>query len=113
MEFSARRRIEIARAVVARPRLLMLDEPAAGLDPASSSAMFTLIRRLHQDLGLTVLIVEHYVKAVLDTCDLVHVLAEGSNLASGTPAEVASHPDVQERYLGTRLSYVPEGGAIG
>jgi ABC-type branched-subunit amino acid transport system ATPase component len=108
LEFSARRRIEIARALVAGPRLLLLDEPAAGLDPASSSAMFSLIRRLHTDLGLTVLIVEHYVKAVLDSCDLVHVLAEGSVLASGTPAEIAADPAVQVRYLGTRLDYLED-----
>ncbi len=108
LEFSARRRIEIARALVAGPRLLLLDEPAAGLDPASSSAMFSLIRRLHTDLGLTVLIVEHYVKAVLDSCDLVHVLAEGSVLASGTPAEIAANAEVQERYLGTRLDYLED-----
>ncbi len=114
LEFSARRRIEIARALVAGPRLLLLDEPAAGLDPASSSAMFALIRRLHSDLGLSVLIVEHYVRAVLDTCDLVYVLAEGTVLASGTPAEIAGHAEVQERYLGTRLDYLepltPEAG---
>ncbi|WP_019874548.1 ATP-binding cassette domain-containing protein [Sporichthya polymorpha] len=106
LEFSARRRVEIARALVAGPRLLLLDEPAAGLDPASSSAMFSLIRRLHSDLGLSVLIVEHYVKAVLDSCDLVHVLAEGRVLASGTPAEIAANTEVQQRYLGTRLDYL-------
>ncbi|HUR75971.1 MAG TPA: ATP-binding cassette domain-containing protein [Sporichthya sp.] len=110
LEFSARRRIEIARALVAGPRLLLLDEPAAGLDPASSSAMFSLIRRLHADLGLSVLIVEHYVKAVLDSCDLIYVLAEGNVLAAGTPAEIAVNPEVQERYLGTRLEYLEPRG---
>jgi ABC-type branched-subunit amino acid transport system ATPase component/ABC-type branched-subunit amino acid transport system permease subunit len=106
LEFSARRRVEIGRAILAGPRLLLLDEPAAGLDPASSAALFTLIRQLHRDLGLTVLLVEHYVKAVLDTCDLVYVLAQGSVLASGTPAEIVEHPEVREHYLGTRLSYL-------
>ena len=106
LEFSARRRIEIARAIVAGPRLLLLDEPAAGLDPASSTALFSLVRQLHQDLGLTVLIVEHYVKAVLDTCDLVYVLAEGSVLSLGSPAEVAADPVVRDTYLGTRLDYL-------
>jgi ABC-type branched-subunit amino acid transport system ATPase component/ABC-type branched-subunit amino acid transport system permease subunit len=108
LEFSARRRIEIARAIVAGPRLLLLDEPAAGLDPASSTALFDLIRKLHQDLGLTVLIVEHYVKAVLDTCDLVYVLAEGAVLAKGTPTEIALNRTVQDRYLGTRLEYLED-----
>jgi ABC-type branched-subunit amino acid transport system ATPase component/ABC-type branched-subunit amino acid transport system permease subunit len=106
LEFSARRRIEIARSILAGPRLLLLDEPAAGLDPASSSSLFDLVRQLHQDLGLTVLIVEHYVKAVLDTCDLIYVLAQGSVLAEGTPAEIAANKTVQDEYLGTRLRYL-------
>jgi ABC-type branched-subunit amino acid transport system ATPase component/ABC-type branched-subunit amino acid transport system permease subunit len=106
LEFSARRRAEIGRALLSGPRLLLLDEPAAGLDPASSSAMFSLIRRLHKDLGLTVLLVEHYVKAVLDTCDLVYVLAEGSVLSQGTPTQVANDPEVRDRYLGTRMLYL-------
>ena len=108
LEFSARRRSEIGRALLAGPRLLLLDEPAAGLDPASSSAMFSLIRRLHKDLGLTVLLVEHYVKAVLDTCDLVYVLAQGSVLSQGTPRHVANDPEVRDRYLGTRMLYLEE-----
>ena len=108
LEFSARRRAEIGRCLLAGPRLLLLDEPAAGLDPASSVALFSLLKRLHSDLGLTVLLVEHYVKAVLDSCDLVYVLAEGRILAEGTPAEVASNPDVRERYLGNRMRYVPK-----
>jgi ABC-type branched-subunit amino acid transport system ATPase component/ABC-type branched-subunit amino acid transport system permease subunit len=117
LEFSARRRVEIGRALLAGPRLLLLDEPAAGLDPASSTALFTLIRRLHQDLGLTVLLVEHYVKAVLENCDLVYVLAQGAILAQGTPAEVAADPEVRDRYLGTRLRYLdaedPDGNGSG
>jgi ABC-type branched-subunit amino acid transport system ATPase component/ABC-type branched-subunit amino acid transport system permease subunit len=103
LEFSARRRSEIGRCLLAGPRVLLLDEPAAGLDPASSLALFSLIRRLHADLGLTVLLVEHYVRAVLQSCDFVHVLAEGRILAAGTPEQVASDPEVQARYLGTRM----------
>ena len=106
LEFSARRRVEIGRALLAGPRVLLLDEPAAGLDPASSAALFTLIRQLHHDLGLTVLLVEHYVKAVLDTCDLVYVLAQGRVLASGTPQEISGHPEVRAHYLGTRVNYL-------
>ena len=112
LEFSARRRVEIGRCLLAGPRLLLLDEPAAGLDPASSAALFALIRRLHQDLGLTVLLVEHYVRAVFDSCDHVHVLDQGSILASGTPTEIAADPAVRDRYLGTRLVYKGDAAAV-
>jgi ABC-type branched-subunit amino acid transport system ATPase component/ABC-type branched-subunit amino acid transport system permease subunit len=100
LEFSARRRTELGRALLSGPQVLLLDEPTSGLDPASSGALIGLVRRLQADLGLTVLLVEHYVKAVLDSCDLVYVLAEGQILAHGEPGPVAADPQVQERYLG-------------
>ena len=104
LEFSARRRSEIGRALLSGPQLLLLDEPTSGLDPASSGALISLVKQLQQELGLTVLLVEHYVKAVLQGCDLVYVLAEGEMLAHGTPAEVAADPEVQRRYLGASTS---------
>jgi ABC-type branched-subunit amino acid transport system ATPase component/ABC-type branched-subunit amino acid transport system permease subunit len=100
VEFSARRPTELGRALLSGPQILLLDEPTSGLDPASSGALIGLVRRLQADLGLTVLLVEHYVKAVLDGCDLVYVLAEGSILAAGDPGAVAADPAVQDRYLG-------------
>ena len=113
LEFSARRRTEIGRCLLSGPRLLLMDEPAAGLDPASTVALFGLVRKLHSDLGLTVLLVEHYVKAVLSTCDLVYVLAEGRVLAAGSPEEIARDPEVRARYLGTRMLHVPKGRPAG
>jgi ABC-type branched-subunit amino acid transport system ATPase component len=80
--------------------VLLLDEPAAGLDPVSSSALFRLVKQLQVDLGLTVLLVEHYVKAVLDTCDLIYVLAEGEVLAQGSADQIAENTDVRRKYLG-------------
>jgi ABC-type branched-subunit amino acid transport system ATPase component/ABC-type branched-subunit amino acid transport system permease subunit len=100
LEFSARRRTELGRALLSGPQVLLLDEPTSGLDPASSGALIGLVRRLQADLGLTVLLVEHYVKAVLESCDEVYVLAEGQILAHGAPGIVAADVQVQERYLG-------------
>ncbi|MGQ0464633.1 MAG: branched-chain amino acid ABC transporter ATP-binding protein/permease [Sporichthyaceae bacterium] len=105
LEFSARRRLDIGRALLARPRLLVLDEPAAGLDPITTRLLFDLIRGLHRDLGLTVLLVEHHVYEVFDTCSLVHVLAAGRMIASGTPVEIAADGYVRECYLGDGAAY--------
>jgi ABC-type branched-subunit amino acid transport system ATPase component len=100
LDFGAQRRVEIGRSLLSGPRLLLLDEPAAGLDATEAKALFALIRQLEQDLGLTVLLVEHYVKAVLENCDLIYVLARGRIIAAGTAAEVAADPEVRAVYLG-------------
>ncbi|MGQ0844128.1 MAG: branched-chain amino acid ABC transporter ATP-binding protein/permease [Sporichthyaceae bacterium] len=110
LSFSGRRRIEIGRALLATPRLVLLDEPAAGLDPYSQAAMFDLLRNLHSDLGLTVVLIEHNVPAVLEACDLVHVLAAGKVLASGGPAEIAADATVRADYLGNRLKFTAHSG---
>jgi ABC-type branched-subunit amino acid transport system ATPase component/ABC-type branched-subunit amino acid transport system permease subunit len=100
LDFGAQRRVEIGRSLMSGPRLLLLDEPAAGLDATEARALFSLIRRLADDLGLTVLLVEHYVKAVLENCDLVYVLARGQIIAAGSPDDVAADPQVRSVYLG-------------
>ena len=100
LDFGAQRRVEIGRSLLSGPRLLLLDEPAAGLDATEATALFALIRQLEQDLGLTVLLVEHYVKAVLENCDLIYVLARGRIIAAGTADEVAADPEVRAVYLG-------------
>ena len=106
LDFGSQRRVEIGRSLLAGPRLLLLDEPAAGLDAHESESLFQLVRTLKEDLGLTVLLVEHYVKAVLENADLVYVLNQGKLMASGTPAEIAANPEVQAEYLGS-ASYLP------
>jgi ABC-type branched-subunit amino acid transport system ATPase component/ABC-type branched-subunit amino acid transport system permease subunit len=100
LDFGSQRRVEIGRSLMSGPRLLLLDEPAAGLDATEAAALFALIRRLEHDLGLTVLLVEHYVKAVLENCDLIYVLSRGEIIASGSPDEIAAHPQVRAVYLG-------------
>jgi ABC-type branched-subunit amino acid transport system ATPase component/ABC-type branched-subunit amino acid transport system permease subunit len=101
LSFGNRRRVEIARSLMAGPRLLLLDEPAAGLDPRAADALFGLVRQLHEDLGLTVLLVEHYVRAVLEYCDHVYVLAQGQLVTEGSPRSIADHPDVRSQYFGS------------
>lgn len=100
LDFGSQRRVEIGRSLMSAPRVLLLDEPAAGLDSTEAAHLFALIRRLEADLGLTVLLVEHYVKAVLENCDLVYVLNEGRLIAAGGPDEIVAHPEVRAAYLG-------------
>ena len=100
LDFGTQRRVEIGRSLMSGPRLLLLDEPAAGLDATEAKALFSLVRRLADDLGLTVLLVEHYVKAVLENCDTVYVLSRGQIIAAGSPGEVVADPQVRAVYLG-------------
>jgi branched-chain amino acid transport system ATP-binding protein len=100
LTLGARKRLEIARAVAAGPRLLLLDEPAAGLNATEVGALVTLIRRLRAG-GITVVIVEHNVGAVRELCDRVVVLNAGRKIAEGLPADALEHAAVVDVYLGT------------
>lgn len=101
LPFGTLRRVELARALVSRPRLLMLDEPAAGLTQGDVRELGALLRALRDELGLTLLLVEHHMKLVMDIADHVVALDSGANLVSGRPDEVRDDPRLVEAYLGS------------
>jgi branched-chain amino acid transport system ATP-binding protein len=96
-----RKMLELARALAARPRILLLDEVMAGLRPAESDRIVALVRELHAD-GMTVLLIEHVMRVVMALAGRVIVLHHGEKLAEGTPAEIGANPQVIESYLGRK-----------
>jgi len=99
LPYGHQRLLEIARACVAQPRLLLLDEPAAGLSGGESRRLIDLIRSI-RSTGMTILLVEHHMDVVMATCDRITVLNYGRRLADGSPAEIRRHPEVIKAYLG-------------
>jgi branched-chain amino acid transport system ATP-binding protein len=99
LPYGALKRLEIARALASEPRVLLLDEPAAGCNPVETGGIAEIIRSIARD-GVTVVLVEHDMRLVMNISDRVHVLANGRTLAEGNAAEVRSNPRVMEAYLG-------------
>ena len=100
LAYGDQRRLEVARALATEPKLLLLDEPTAGMNPQESAAFTELVLKLRNERGLTVLLIEHDMRVVMGLSDRVTVLDYGAKIAEGTPDEIKNNADVIEAYLG-------------
>ncbi|HIV99008.1 MAG TPA: ABC transporter ATP-binding protein [Candidatus Ornithospirochaeta avicola] len=104
LPYGRQRELEIARAIASRPRILFLDEPAAGMNPSETAHLMSIINRIRES-GITVVLIEHDMKLVMNVCDQITVLSFGQKIAEGTPEEIRNNQQVIEAYLGREEDY--------
>jgi len=103
LPYGAQRRVELARALATDPKILFLDEPTAGMNPEELLDMLKIIRKVHEEIGLTIFLIEHRMKVVMDLCEQIQTLVFGEVIAEGTPDEIRTNPQVIEAYLGKEV----------
>jgi branched-chain amino acid transport system ATP-binding protein len=104
LPYGEQRRLEIARALAAKPKLLLLDEPAAGMNPQETQQLLQMIRWIRKEFDLTILLIEHDMSLVMNVCERIYVLDYGKIIASGTPDEIKNNKQVVEAYLGEEVN---------